>query len=114
MSTCSAAGSDAVGAGRGRWASAGRGRRLCHRAWQQASHSQDTRVAGSPPGGLPEQVAYVLAHGFAQLTLERRIGCGEGLSKHTQIVSMAELVPAVGTGRVDGGNQAHRLLAEQG
>ena len=47
-------------------------------------------------------VAYVLAHGFAQLTLERRIGCGEWLGQIPQIVGLAELMTTVGQHRGDG------------
>lgn len=87
---------------------------LFHRAWQQACHGQDTRLAGGPPGGLPEQVAHLLAHGFAQLTLEGCIGFGEWLGQITQIVGLAELMTAVGQDRSDGWHQARLFVAEYG
>ena len=99
---------------RGRWALAGWCRGLFHRAWQQACHGQDTRLAGWPPGFLPEQIADLLAHGFAQLPLEGRIGCGEWLGQMTQIVGLAELMTAVGQDRGDGWHQTRLFVAEYG
>ena len=77
---------------------AGWGRGLFYRAWQQACHSQDTRVVRWLPGFLPESVTHVLAHGFAPRTFEGRIGCGERLGQIAQIVRLTALVAAVGQG----------------
>ena len=93
---------------------AGRGRGLFQRAWQQACHGQDTRLAGLPPGFLPEHVAHLLAHGFAQLTLEGRIGCGERLGQIPQIVGLTELMTTVGQDRGYGRYQARLFVAEYG
>ena len=53
-------------------------------------------MAGGPLGFLAEQVAYLLAYGGAQLSLEGRVGCGERLGSMSQIVGLEELVATVG------------------
>jgi len=100
--------------GRGRGALAGRCRGLFSRAWQQACHCQDARVAGWPPGFLPDHVAHLLAHGVAQLPLEGRIGCGERLGPMTPIVGLAELMTTVGQSRGDGRHSTRVLVTEHG
>ena len=93
---------------------AGRGRGLFHRAWQQAGHGQDARLAGLPLGFLLEHVAHLLAHGFTQRTLEGRIGFGERLGQIPQIVDLTELMTAVGQDGGDGRYQARLFVAEDG
>jgi hypothetical protein len=56
----------------------------------------------------------VLAHGFAQLTLERRIGCSERFGQIAQIVRLTELVPAVGQGCGYSRHQTRLRVAEHG
>ena len=57
---------------------------------------------------------HVLAHGFAQLTFEGRIGCGERLGQIAQIVRLTELVAAVGQGCGYSRHQTCLLVAEHG
>ena len=45
---------------------------------QQAGHRQDAGWAGRRAGFLTDQVADLLTHGFAQLTLEGCVDLGEG------------------------------------
>ena len=82
--------------GSGRWAWTGRDHGLFDRTWQQTCHGQDARMAGWPLGFLAEQVAYLLAYGVAQLSLEGRIGRGERLGQIAQIVGLTELMATVG------------------
>jgi hypothetical protein len=100
--------------GRGRWVVAGERCGLCPRARQQACHGHAPCLAGVPPGGLPEQVASLLAHGLTQLTLQGRIGGGEWLGQIPQRVGLAALMTAVGQARGDGWHPTRVCGAEDG
>jgi len=53
-------------------------------------------MAGWPLGFLAEQVAYLLAYGGAQLSLESRVDCGKRLGQIAQKMDLAELMATVG------------------
>ena len=97
-----------------RWALGGWRRGLFSRTGQQAGHRQDACVAGRRAGFLPDQVADLLAHGFAQRTLEGGIGLGQGLSQVAQIMGLTKLIATVGQDRGHSRDQALLLVAEHG
>jgi len=65
-------------------------------------------------GFLTDHVADLLAHGFAQLTLEGGIGRGEGFGQVAEIMGLTTLIATVGQDRGHGRYQALLLVAEHG
>jgi hypothetical protein len=71
-------------------------------------------VAGCPRGFLAQQVAHLLAHGLAQLSLEDRIGGGERLGQIPQIVRLTELMMTTRQSRGYRRHQTPLLITEHG